>query len=80
MLYMNSFTFKSFIPFNIYVKFAAIAGYCTEKQKEFFDILIDGPFINGLRDLTLQFRGSSNQRVIDMNETRKTGKLAIWKG
>ena len=47
---------------------------------ELTDILIDGPFINGLRDLTLQFRGSSNQRVIDMNETRKTGELAIWKG
>lgn len=47
---------------------------------ELTDILIDGPFINELRDLTLQFRGSSNQRVIDMNETRKTGKLAIWKG
>ena len=47
---------------------------------ELTDILIDGPFINKLRDLTLQFRGSSNQRVIDMNETRKTGELAIWKG
>lgn len=44
------------------------------------DILIDGPFINELRDLTLQFRGSSNQRVIDMNETRKIGETAIWKG
>ena len=47
---------------------------------ELTDILIDGPFINELRDLTLQFRGSGNQRVIDMNETRKTGELAIWKG
>ena len=47
---------------------------------ELTDILIDGPFINELRDLTLQFRGSSNQRVIDMNETRKTGELALWKG
>ena len=47
---------------------------------ELTDILIDGPYFNELRDLTLQFRGSSNQRVIDMNETRKTGELAIWKG
>lgn len=44
------------------------------------DILIDGPFVNELRDLTLQFRGSSNQRVIDMNETRRTGETVIWKG
>ncbi len=47
---------------------------------ELTDILIDGPFINELRDLTLQFRGSSNQRVIDMNETRKRGEVSIWKG
>lgn len=44
------------------------------------DILIDGPFVNELRDLTLQFRGSSNQRVIDMNETRRSGETTIWKG
>ena len=44
------------------------------------DILIDGPFVNDLRDLTLQFRGSSNQRVIDMNETRRSGEATIWKG
>ncbi|MBQ4595718.1 MAG: anaerobic ribonucleoside-triphosphate reductase activating protein [Firmicutes bacterium] len=44
------------------------------------DILIDGPFVKELRDLTLQFRGSNNQRVIDMNETRKNGETTIWKG
>lgn len=47
---------------------------------ELTDILIDGPFIKEQRDLTLQFRGSSNQRVIDMNETRKSGEVSIWKG
>jgi len=39
------------------------------------DYLIDGPYIHEKRDLTLRFRGSSNQRVIDMNATRKYGKL-----
>lgn len=47
---------------------------------EMTDILIDGPYVKELRDLTLQFRGSSNQRVIDLNETRKTGKIVIWEG
>ena len=47
---------------------------------ELTDILIDGPYIKKLRDLTLQFRGSSNQRIIDMNETRKNGETVIWKG
>lgn len=42
------------------------------------DILIDGPFVKALKDLTLQFRGSSNQRLIDMNRTRETGEIVIW--
>lgn len=44
------------------------------------DVLIDGPFVKDLRDLTLQFRGSSNQRVIDMNRTRTEKKLVLWEG
>ena len=47
---------------------------------ELTDILIDGPFRKELKDLTLQFRGSKNQRVIDMNETRKRGEVSIWNG
>ncbi|MCF0237179.1 MAG: 4Fe-4S cluster-binding domain-containing protein, partial [Sphaerochaetaceae bacterium] len=35
------------------------------------DILIDGPFVESLRDISLQFRGSSNQRVLDLNKMRK---------
>lgn len=39
------------------------------------DVLIDGPFVLAQKDLTLVFRGSKNQRVIDMNATRREGKL-----
>lgn len=41
------------------------------------DILIDGRYEDSLRDLTLLFRGSSNQRTIDMNLTRKRGELVF---
>ncbi len=41
------------------------------------DVLIDGPFIMKLRDISLQFRGSSNQRIIDMNKTRQTGQIVL---
>lgn len=41
------------------------------------DVLIDGKFIAANRDLTLTFRGSSNQRVIDMNATRKSGNITL---
>lgn len=41
------------------------------------DLLVDGRFIMAQRDLTLLFRGSGNQRVIDMNLTRREGKIIL---
>lgn len=43
------------------------------------DILVDGPFILEQRDLTLPYRGSSNQRVIDLVKTREAGKIVLYK-
>lgn len=42
------------------------------------DILVDGPYIKELRDLSLAFRGSSNQRIIDLNKTRKENKVVLY--
>jgi len=42
------------------------------------DILIDGKYIHKLRDIKLQFRGSSNQRLIDITRTQKSGKIILW--
>ncbi|MBQ2047358.1 MAG: anaerobic ribonucleoside-triphosphate reductase activating protein [Schwartzia sp.] len=41
------------------------------------DVLVDGPFVLSQKDLTLEFRGSKNQRVIDMNATRKEGRVVL---
>lgn len=41
------------------------------------DILIDGPFIQELKDLKLKFRGSSNQRVIDVQKTLQDNKVHV---
>lgn len=41
------------------------------------DLLVDGPFIMALKDISLRFRGSSNQRLIDMKATRDEGRLVL---
>ena len=42
------------------------------------DVLVDGPFVEELHDITLRFRGSSNQRLIDVPATRKAGEVVLW--
>ncbi len=42
------------------------------------DILVDGRFLEEKKDLTLQFRGSSNQRIIDVPKSLKANKIVIW--
>ena len=43
----------------------------TDRILACLDMLVDGPFVQDLYDISLRFRGSSNQRVIDMNATRE---------
>ena len=42
------------------------------------DVLVDGPFVEALKSYSATFRGSSNQRLIDLRETRRTGQLVLW--
>lgn len=56
--------------------------YChaTGELLAYLDVLVDGRFIMEEKNLMLAFRGSNNQRIIDMRETRRTGHtvLAQW--
>jgi anaerobic ribonucleoside-triphosphate reductase activating protein len=42
------------------------------------DVVVDGKFVEELKDLRLKYRGSSNQRVIDLKETIRTGDLILY--
>jgi anaerobic ribonucleoside-triphosphate reductase activating protein len=41
----------------------------------YIDVLVDGPYIEEQRDISLQWRGSKNQRIIDVQESLKQGKI-----
>ena len=49
----------------------------TDDLLELLDVLVDGRFIHTLKDISLRFRGSSNQRLIDLNASRKAGTLCF---
>jgi anaerobic ribonucleoside-triphosphate reductase activating protein len=42
------------------------------------DVVVDGKFVEELKDLRLKYRGSSNQRVIDLKETLRTGDIILY--
>lgn len=44
----------------------------------YLDVLVDGPFIEAQKNLSLRFRGSENQRLIDIPQTLEKGEITLW--
>lgn len=50
----------------------------TDEYVSYLDVLVDGPFVLSRKNLSLRFRGSDNQRLIDVSESLKRGETVLW--
>lgn len=50
----------------------------TREYLSYLDVLVDGPFIEAEKNLSLRFRGSANQRLIDVQKSLAAGKVITW--
>lgn len=50
----------------------------TDEMLSMVDVLVDGEFVEEKRNISLQFRGSENQRLIDVPNTLKSGQIVWW--
>lgn len=53
-------------------------GDVTRAMLALIDVLVDGEFIQEKKNLRLRFRGSENQRLIDLRKTEQSGQLVLW--
>lgn len=53
-------------------------GKLTKEFLSYVDVLVDGPFVEAKKNLSLRFRGSSNQRIIDVPASLQTGEIVLW--
>ena len=52
----------------------------TDEMLSLIDVLVDGEFVEELKDISLRFRGSANQRLIDLKATLEKGEVVLWDG
>ena len=50
----------------------------TREYLSYLDVLVDGPFVQARKNLTLRFRGSENQRLIDVPASLESGTVVLW--
>ncbi|MGN0696718.1 MAG: anaerobic ribonucleoside-triphosphate reductase activating protein [Oscillospiraceae bacterium] len=71
----TGYTFESDLLNDMCGKYAE-----TPELLKLIDVLVDGEFILTRKNISLRFRGSDNQRIIDVKKSLETGKTILWEG
>ena len=50
----------------------------TRELLSYLDVIVDGEFVEAQKDISLRFRGSSNQRIIDVKKSQEMGRTVMW--
>ena len=50
----------------------------TKEYLSYLDVLVDGPFVEAKKNLSLRFRGSENQRIIDVPASLAANRIVLW--
>ena len=71
---------KSIWAFSGYLYEDIVSGKLgdTREYVSYLDVLVDGPFVQAKKNLSLRFRGSENQRLIDIPKTLAAGTVTLW--
>lgn len=71
---------KSIWAFSGYLYEDIVSGKLGDTQEylRYLDVLVDGPFVQAKKNLSLRFRGSENQRLIDIPKTLTAGTVTLW--
>ena len=76
----NIWAFSGFTWEELHTEGAHPCAEVTEELLSLVDVLVDGRFIEAQKNISLRFRGSENQRLIDVPATLKAGKVTLWQG
>ncbi len=68
----SGFTYEELLTQGSYPRCEA-----TDGMLSLLDVLVDGRYVEARKDISLRFRGSSNQRLIDLNATRQAGEIVL---
>ncbi len=71
---------KSIWAFSGYLYETILSGKLgdTAEYLSYLDVLVDGPFVEAKKNLSLRFRGSENQRLIDVPASGSAGAVVLW--